>query len=132
MIQMAIKYIPKNGIPFMQVVDLTSTTSSDAGKAIATLPCYEVEWIDVVVDCATNDVTVTINPDTTKGNVATTSTALTKGTTANHIWCIINGVPYGIAASYGSNSVVLTAVSTVGGAHGVITGYVVLHGLKRK
>jgi len=128
---MAIKYIPKNGIPFMQVVDLTSTTSSDAGKAIATLPCYEVEWIDVVVDCATNDVTVTCNPDTSAGNVATTSTALTKASTANHIWVVVNGTPVNTAVSYGSHTVVLTAVSTVGGAHGVITGYVVLHGLRR-
>jgi hypothetical protein len=128
---MANKYIPKKGVPFMQVVDLTSTTSTNGGATIATIPCYDVEWIDVVVDCTTNDVTVTVNPDTTKGNVATTSTALTKATTENHIWCVIAGTPQPVAVSYGSHSVVLTAVSTVGGAHGVITGYVVLHGLRR-
>jgi hypothetical protein len=128
---MANKYIPKNGTPFMQVVDLTSTTSTNGGATVATIVCYDVEWIDVVVDCATNDVTITINPDTSKGNVATTSTALTKASTANHIWCVVNGTPQPVATSYGSHTAVITAVSTVGGAHGVITGYVVLHGLRR-
>ena len=128
---MANKYIPKKGVPFMQVVDLSSTTSTNGGATIATIPCYDAEWIDVVVDCTTNDVTVTVNPDTTLGNVATTSTALTKATTANHIWCVLGGTPVNAAVSYGSHTVVLTAVSTVGGAHGVITGYVVIHGIRR-
>ncbi len=128
---MANKYIPKNGIPYMEVIDITSTVSTDVGATIATIPCYSVEWIDCVFSCATKDVTISINPDTSKGNVATTSTALTAGTSANHMWCVIYGVPYGIAASYGSNAIVIKATSTVGGSHGTITGYVVLHGLRR-
>jgi hypothetical protein len=128
---MANKYIPKNGVPFMQVIDLTSTTSTNGGATVATIICYDAEWIDVVVDCATNDVTLTVNPDTTKGNVATTSTALTKGTTGNHIWCVLGGTPVNAAVSYGSHQAVITATSTVGDAHGVITGYVVIHGVRR-
>ena len=128
---MANKYIPKKGVPFMQVVDLTSTTSTNGGATVATIVCYDAEWLDVVIDCATNDVTITVNPDTTKGNVATTSTALTKDTTGNHIWVVVGGTPQPVGTGYGSHTAVITATSTVGGAHGVITGYVVLHGIRR-
>jgi hypothetical protein len=125
------KYIPKNGTPFKQVVDLTSTTSTNGGATVATIVCYDVEWIDAVINCADNDVTITINPDTALGNVATTSTALTKGTTGNHIWVVVNGTPQPVSTNYGSHTAVITAISTVGGAHGTITGYVVLHGIRR-
>lgn len=127
------KYNPEKGrtIPFTQTVDLTSTTSKDAGEVIATLSVYDVVWVELVLDCATKDVTVTVNPDTTGGNLGTMSVALTAGTSGNKLWHLVNGVPQNVGLAYGSHTVVLTATSTVGGQHGVITGYAVLHGMRR-
>jgi hypothetical protein len=121
----------EKAVPFIQTIDLTSTTSTNAGATIATIPVYNTEWIELVLDCATNGVTVTVDPDTTGGNLGTMSVALTAGTTGNEMWHLIKGVPQNVGLGYGSHTVVLKATSTVGGAHGVITGYVVLHGLRR-
>lgn len=130
---MANKYIPLPGrsIPFTEVIDLTSHASTDAGYTLATIPVYDVEWIDVVVDIATKDVTITVDPDTTGGNLGTASVALTAGTTGNHIWHLVKGVPANVGVGYGSHTVVIKAVSTVGGQHGTVSGYVVLHGMRR-
>jgi hypothetical protein len=129
---MANKYVPEPGkIPFLQTIDLTSTTSTNAGATIATIPVYDAVWIELYLDCATNDVTVTIDPDTTGGNLGTMSVALTKASTGNALWHLVNGVPANVGLGYGSHTVVLKATSTVGGAHGVITGYAVLHGMRR-
>ena len=127
------KYNPEPGrtIPFTQTVDLSSTTSTNAGATIATIPVYDVVWVDAVLNCATNDVTVTIDPDTTGGNLGTMSVALTAASTGNHLWHLVNGVPANVGVGYGSHTIVMKATSTVGGAHGTITGYVVLHGMRR-
>ena len=127
------KYNPLKGrtIPFTQTIDLSSTTSTNAGATIATIPVYDTEWIELILDCATNAVTVTVDPDTTGGNLGTASVNLTAGTTGNAIWHLVKGVPQNVGLAYGSHTVVLKAVSTVGGAHGVITGYAVLHGMRR-
>jgi hypothetical protein len=127
------KYNPEKGrsIPFTQTIDLTSTTSTNAGATIATIPVYDTVWIELVLDCATKGVTVTIDPDTTGGNLGTMSVALTAGTTGNKMWHLVNGVPQNVGVAYGSHVVVLKATSTVGGDHGVITGYAVLHGMRR-
>jgi hypothetical protein len=130
---MSNKYIPLKGrsIPFTQVIDLPSTTSTNAGATIATIPVYDTEWVELVLNCATNGVTVTVDPDTTGGNLGTLSVALTAGTTGNKLWHLVNGVPANVGLGYGSHTVVIKATSTVGGSHGVITGYVVLHGMRR-
>jgi len=126
------KYNPQGqAIPFTQTVDLTSTTSTDVGATIATIPVYDVVWVDAVLDCATKDVTVTIDPDTTGGNLGTATVALTAASTGNHIWHLVNGTPANVGVAYGSHTIVMKATSTVGGDHGTITGYVVLHGMRR-
>lgn len=127
------KYNPEKGrtIPFTQTVDLTSHASTDAGYTLATLPVYDTVWIELVLDCATKDVTITVDPDTTGGNLGTASVALTAGTTGNVIWHLVNGVPVTTGVAYGSHTVVIKATSTLAGNHGTISGYAVLHGMRR-
>lgn len=118
--------------PFQATVEMDSTASSNAGATWCALPCYNVEWIDVEITVATNDVTVTVTQDYSGGTIVlpTQSYALTAGATKYHCIAVVPGAQATSAVTKGSHVVTVTLTSTVGGAHGTCTGRVHLYGKK--
>lgn len=127
------KYSPQeSAVPFYTTVDLTSKASTDAPAAVwvAADPCYNAIWAEFHITCATKDVTITITPDTTGGNMAATSVAMTAGSTYT-IWVLLNGTLAPLGLGYGSHTFKVELLSTGAGQHGTCTGHYTLHGYRR-
>ena len=125
-------YVPEQraAMLFRQRIELPSTTSSAAGVVVLTVPVYDVVWVEVTTAVATNDVYITVEPDTTGGNIISPQISVLVGETPT-FWRLVNGAPANIGLANGSHTLTIKATDKVSGAHGVVTGHIVLHGVRR-
>jgi hypothetical protein len=101
-------------VPFISRSTFASATSAAGAATWENITTTNTEWLEFTIACATNDVTVVITP--------------LAGTATTQLCVAGNSYTVRVLVNYVATTLVQIQ-DTVGGAHGVMTGKYVHHGM---
>lgn len=128
---MATQYIADRRIPFTTVVDLPSVTTAAGVVTWATVPCYNTEWVRLVITSTASGNTgnVIVTPNATGGHIAATTATIASGAT-EEIWVLVRGQQVGPTANLANGSTQFIIATQNGTGAATLSGYYELHGLR--
>lgn len=105
--------------------------TSTAAPQLYSVPVYATEWLELYLVCETNPVTVYFIGDMTPIEQLPGLTIPLEAETGVVRYVLVKGVPLNTPTTSGSHNLQIRWYDTNPGQHGVVTGWIRHHGIRR-
>lgn len=123
------QYEPVYGMPFRQVIALPTITTGNALVTLYEGPCYNAVWVEVHLEVANHPAIVVMNANAAFEPILVTSETMEIG--HNEVWMLVLGALPEEPLTKGSHSFTVKVSSYLQNNPAIVSGYLVLHGIRR-